>query len=172
MKTEETKTTIDWKTLALIDRAAEINEKLGETAHDNIVEALNAEATAIARETVRFTKTDTHRFDEKIDRILTHRFWAFPIMFILLTIVFWVTIQGANYPSQKIASLLFALEDQLELLFNFFSAPWWLTGFMIHGVYRGLAWVISVMLPPMAIFFPLFTLYANGGLSKNCSLLG
>ena len=164
MNIEETKNTIDYKTLELIDKANEINEKLGETAHDNIVVALNAEATAIARETVRFTKTDIHRFDEKIDRILTHKFWAFPIMFILLTIVFWVTIQGANYPSQKIASLL--LDDlayQLELLFAWASAPWWLTGFLVHGVYRGLAWVIAVMLPPMAIFFPLFTLMEDMG---------
>jgi ferrous iron transport protein B len=84
-------------------------------------------------------------------------------MLVLLAIVFWVTIVGANVPSQMIAQFLFAIEDRAVALFNSWGAPWWLTGFVWNGVYRGLAWVVSVMLPPMAIFFPIFTILEDLG---------
>ncbi len=84
-------------------------------------------------------------------------------MFFLLAIVFWLTIIGANYPSQMLATGFFWLEDQIAGLMNSVNIPWWITGFLIHGVYKGLAWVISVMLPPMMIFFPVFTILEDFG---------
>jgi ferrous iron transport protein B len=81
----------------------------------------------------------------------------------LLGIVFWLTITGANVPSQLIARALFWVEEQASGLFGSLGIPWWITGFLWHGVWRGLAWVVSVMLPPMAIFFPLFTILEDLG---------
>ena len=111
------------------------------------------------------TKTDTAHpdWDDRIDDILTSRLWGFPAMILLLGVVFWLTIVGANYPSQVLAATLFGIEDYLSLLLKNLGAPEWLHGFFVLGVYRGLAWVVSVMLPPMAIFFPLFTLLEDVG---------
>ena len=82
----------------------------------------------------------------------------------LLAAVFWLTIAGANVPSAMLADGFFWFEDQARgALRRAAASPWWLTGFIWHGVYRGLAWVISVMLPPMAIFFPLFTILEDLG---------
>lgn len=99
--------------------------------------------------------------DRKIDRILTGKLWAFPTMFLLLLGIFWLTIEGANYPSAWLSTLLFSLEEPLRGLFSW--APWWVCGVLVDGAYRVTAWVVSVMLPPMAIFFPLFTLLEDLG---------
>lgn len=84
-------------------------------------------------------------------------------MLILLGLVFWLTIAGANYPSNLLAALFLALEEKLTLLSQLLGAPAWLHGLVVHGIYRGVAWVVSVMLPPMAIFFPLFSLLEDLG---------
>ena len=147
----------------LVEKANAIRKNLGAPIHDKLVEALYDDASSIVQETVRFTKGETDGLEQKLDGILTHRIWAIPIMLTLLALVFWLTIQGANYPSKLIANFLFAIEDKLETLFLMASAPSWLTGFLVHGVYRGLAWVIAVMLPPMMIFFPCFTLLEDMG---------
>ena len=84
-------------------------------------------------------------------------------MLILLAIVFWLTITGANYPSQLLSDALFWVQDRLTDVFHAMNAPEWLHGMLVLGVYRVLAWVVSVMLPPMAIFFPLFTLLEDAG---------
>jgi ferrous iron transport protein B len=81
----------------------------------------------------------------------------------ILAVVFWLTIAGANVPSAMLANLFFWMEDQAAAAFDSLGAPWWLTGFIWHGVFRGLAWVVSVMLPPMAIFFPMFTILEDLG---------
>ena len=99
----------------------------------------------------------------KADKLLTGRLTAYPIMLALLMLIFWLTITGANYPSEWLGNLLFGLEDVLHGLFARLKAPAWLDGVLISGAYRVLAWVISVMLPPMAIFFPLFTLLEDSG---------
>lgn len=101
--------------------------------------------------------------DKKIDDIVTSKLFGIPLMLLLLGIVFWITIEGANYPSQILAGILFGFEDKLINLFNFFGSPSWLTGVLVLGLYRTLAWVVSVMLPPMAIFFPIFTLLEDSG---------
>ncbi len=84
-------------------------------------------------------------------------------MAFMLAVVFWVTIAGANVPSAMLADGFFWFEDVAARAFDNFGVPWWITGFIWHGVYKGLAWVVSVMLPPMAIFFPLFTILEDLG---------
>ena len=101
--------------------------------------------------------------DQRIDRLVTSPIFGLPLMALLLGIVFWLTITGANVPSAMLASALFYIEDQGAALFESIGTPWWISGFLWHGVYRGLAWVVSVMLPPMAIFFPMFTMLEDLG---------
>lgn len=101
------------------------------------------------------------RADRRADRLLTGRALGFPLMILLLLVVFWLTISGANYPSQLLSAGLGWLGERLSELMS--GAPWWLSGVMVDGAYRTLAWVTAVMLPPMAIFFPLFTLLEDLG---------
>lgn len=99
----------------------------------------------------------------KADRILTSKVFGYPIMLLMLLCVFWITIVGANYPSELLSRGLFWLGDRLGDFMVFVNAPAWLSGMLVDGAYRVLAWVIAVMLPPMAIFFPLFTLLEDLG---------
>lgn len=101
--------------------------------------------------------------DRKLDRILTSPLTGFPIMLLMLLGIFWLTITGANYPSALLSRGLFWLGDRLREGFMALGSPDWLTGLVCDGMYRTLAWVVSVMLPPMAIFFPLFTLLEDLG---------
>ncbi|MCB8917001.1 MAG: ferrous iron transporter B [Ardenticatenaceae bacterium] len=102
--------------------------------------------------------------DRAIDRLVTSRRWGLPIMLLLFTLVFWLTISGANYPSQLLANLLIGqVYPALHQLADAANLPWWLSGLLIDGMYLATAWVVSVMLPPMAIFFPLFTLLEDFG---------
>jgi len=147
----------------ILERAERLRRGLDVSFRDQIVEAIYTDARSIASRAVRAGKPAGPTWDEMLDRILTSKLWAFPIMLVGLALVFWITIVGANYPSQAIAFALFSVEDWASALFNNLGVPWWLTGFLWHGVYRSLAWVVSVMLPPMAIFFPLFTILENLG---------
>ncbi|WP_217958927.1 ferrous iron transporter B [Acutalibacter muris] len=101
--------------------------------------------------------------DRKLDRILTSPLTGFPIMLLLLLGIFWLTITGANYPSALLSEGLFWLGDRIRDRFIYLGSPEWLTGLVCDGMYRTLAWVVAVMLPPMAIFFPLFTLLEDFG---------
>ena len=101
--------------------------------------------------------------DQRIDNIITSKRYGIPIMLLLLAGIFWITIQGANVPSEILSHLLFGFQDVLTKWFEYFHAPSWLHGFLVLGLYRTLAWVIAVMLPPMAIFFPIFTLLEDLG---------
>lgn len=101
--------------------------------------------------------------DRRMDKILTGKWSAYPIMMVLLLVVLWLTITGANYPSQLLAKGLFWVQDKLTDGFLYIGAPSWLHGMLVLGMYRVLAWVVAVMLPPMAIFFPLFTLLEDSG---------
>ena len=103
------------------------------------------------------------RTDRRIDRFLTGRFTGFFTMFLLLAVLLWITISGANYPSELLSGFLFRLGDQMYGGLRVLQAPVWLCDLLINGVYRVTAWVVSVMLPPMAIFFPLFTLLEDLG---------
>lgn len=129
---------------------------------DEICQANFKRAEEVKEKVVKQEKI--HKLKEKdIDDILTSKMYGLPIMIALLAVVLWITVTGANYPSQLIASFLFAIEAKLTLLFNSFNAPAWLHGIVVLGLYRTLAWVVSVMLPPMAIFFPIFTLLEDLG---------
>ncbi|MBX3175082.1 MAG: ferrous iron transport protein B [Gemmatimonadaceae bacterium] len=103
-------------------------------------------------------------FDRKLDRLLTSRVVGFPLMILILGVVFWMTIAGANVPSAMLGTLLVDNgHTWLTGLFNAVGSPDWLRGLLVDGVYLATAWVIAVMLPPMAIFFPLFTLLEDFG---------
>ncbi|HET7089244.1 MAG TPA: nucleoside recognition domain-containing protein, partial [Anaerolineae bacterium] len=133
--------------------------------HEKLMEAVYADAARIAdRAVTRPGGKPRFDLDRTIDRIVTSRVWGFPLMILLLTVVFWVTISGANIPSGWIADLLLGtiyplLRDGAAAI----GLPWWLSGVLIDGMYLAGAWVVSVMLPPMAIFFPLFTLLEDLG---------
>ena len=130
---------------------------------DQIVADLYATAQEIAQKTGSQPSACPAGWQLKLDRLLTSRLFGYPLMLLLLSFVFWLTIEGANYPSALLADLLFSFQDQLTAWFAAMGAPAWLHGLVVLGMYRSLAWVVSVMLPPMAIFFPLFTLLEDLG---------
>ena len=134
-----------------------------ETLRDSIVSSLVTAAEALCRDCVAYEKTAYDETDRRLDRILTGKRVGYPVMLALLTLIFWLTITGANYPSALLSAALFRVQDWLTALFTLLHAPDWLHGLLVLGVYRVLAWVVSVMLPPMAIFFPLFTLLEDAG---------
>ncbi len=128
-----------------------------------LAETIYTEAERILTVAMQATTRSGPRISARLDQITTSRWFGFPLMILILMVVMWVTIVGANYPSQWLATALFWGEDRLHDLASWTNAPWWLEGALVSGMYRGLAWVISVMLPPMAIFFPLFTLLEDAG---------
>ncbi|WP_027294497.1 ferrous iron transport protein B [Robinsoniella sp. KNHs210] len=134
-----------------------------EQLSDDIASAFVKKAEDLCRDTVAFEDKSYNRKDRRLDRLFTSKVSGFPIMFLVLLFVFWLTITGANYPSQLLSKGLFMLEDQLVLFFQKIGAPTILYEILVFGIYRVLAWVVSVMLPPMAIFFPLFTLLEDFG---------
>jgi ferrous iron transport protein B len=147
----------------ILSQAEKLRGSLSTGFRDEMVKSLYAEAEQIAGRAVKTGSIRKYDFDQKIDRIVTSPIFGLPLMLLLLAAVFWLTIQVANIPSQMLAQALFWVEDQAASLFTALGMPWWITGFVWHGVYRGLAWVISVMLPPMAIFFPMFTILEDLG---------
>ncbi len=130
---------------------------------DRIVSNIVKTAEDISEEVVSLENKTHNQLDRKIDKVLTSRFLGIPIMIALLGVVFWITIKGANVPSAMLAKGLFWIEGQLTIFFNSFGTPQWIHDILVLGIYRTLAWVVSVMLPPMAIFFPLFTLLEDLG---------
>ena len=130
---------------------------------DEIVGKIVKHSEDIYNKCVELGNKSYNERDRKIDRILTSPKTGIPVMILLLMGIFWLTITGSNYPSELIASGLFWVQDQLTVLFQRMNAPDWLYGVLVLGMYRTLAWVVSVMLPPMAIFFPLFTLLEDIG---------
>jgi len=134
----------------------------GENFREEIVERIFQEAEVIHRQVVELSgpKADWER---KLDDILTSRLFGYPIMLGLFGVVLWLTIVGANYPSELLAKLLFGFEGYLSKFVFWLGAPLWLHGALVDGIYRAMAWVVAVMLPPMAIFFPLFTFLEDLG---------
>ncbi|MCG3138935.1 MAG: Fe(2+) transporter FeoB [Phycisphaerae bacterium] len=140
-----------------------LRQKLGSDLHDRLAGALYHRAAQVSAVGVHVTGRPAVDWDLGADKILTSRWLGFPIMIFALMAILWLTIQGANVPSGLLADFFFWLEGHLETGMKAIGSPWWLTGFLVNGVYRGLAWVISVMLPPMAIFFPIFTFLEDIG---------
>ena len=134
-----------------------------EKIKDSIVEAFVNNAEQICKETVIYKNKNYNQRDRKLDKLFTSKTTGFLIMFLLLLGVFWITIAGANVPSDLINKLLFSWEDNILAFLKNIGLPKSIYGPLVFGVYRVVAWVISVMLPPMAIFFPLFTLLEDFG---------
>ena len=134
-----------------------------EHLRDSVVSCLVLGAESVCADAVFFEDRAYNERDRKIDYLLTSKWTGIPVMLLLLAGIFWLTITGANYPSQLLSDGLFWVQDRLTDLFTALNAPEWLHGALVLGVYRVLAWVVAVMLPPMAIFFPLFTLLEDAG---------
>ncbi|PKM52678.1 MAG: ferrous iron transport protein B [Firmicutes bacterium HGW-Firmicutes-7] len=134
-----------------------------ENLRDRIVSNIVKTAEKIDKEVVSLKNKSHNQTDRKIDRVLTSKLFGIPSMIALLGLIFWITIEGANVPSAMLAQGLFWIEGQLTVFFLWFGTPMWIHDMLVLGVYRTLAWVVAVMLPPMAIFFPLFTLLEDVG---------
>ena len=149
----------------ILEQAAELRWQLPQNLHDRIAESIHGEAARIAGRSVTRSSDSRHlAWQQKLDLLLTNPWTAFPIMVLVLGAILWITIIGANVPSSMLATLLvdnghaFLTEKAVQL-----GLPAWIKGLAIDGMYLSTAWVISVMLPPMAIFFPCFTLLEDFG---------
>ncbi len=149
----------------VVDAAQRLRWDLPADFHDTLMERTYAAAHDIAaRAEARGVRKAGFNVDRTLDRLLTNRWLGFPLMLAILAAVFWITIEGANVPSGLLAALLIdTLHPVLQGTGDAVGLPWWLNGFLFDGVYLATAWVIAVMLPPMAIFFPIFTLLEDFG---------
>jgi ferrous iron transport protein B len=138
--------------------------ELGVNFSDHLTEEIYTQATEIADACTTVDGKKSFNLDRAIDGLATSKWTGLPIMVLLLTVVFWVTISGANVPSSMIASFLLGyVHPALHAFGTQIHLPLWLSGLLFDGIYLATAWVIAVMLPPMAIFFPLFTLLEDFG---------
>jgi ferrous iron transport protein B len=149
----------------ILQTAEALRWEVGGNFHEGLMETLYTDAARIAdRAVTRSDKPPRFDLDRTIDRLVTSRRWGFPIMLLLLAAIFWLTISGANVPSNLLSTLLLdKIHPFLKGLSASIGVPWWLDGLLLDGIYLATAWVVSVMLPPMAIFFPLFTLLEDFG---------
>jgi ferrous iron transport protein B len=150
---------------AILSTANNLRWEIGEHFHDTLMESIYSNASSIAKRAVTLpAEKATISWEKTVDKILTSPYTGFPIMFLILGVVFWLTIVGANIPSGLIASFLLDTVHPLLKSFSvYIGMPFWLDGVLIDGAYLAMAWVVSVMLPPMMIFFPLFTLLEDFG---------
>lgn len=132
----------------ILETARNLRIERGESFHDSLVESIYSEAAEIAKHSVSTPDSNiAFRLDKTIDRLVTSRIFGFPIMLLLLALVFWITIVGANYPSGWLATLLVDWgHPWIRSIFDTLGAPWWLTGVLVDGAYLAGAWVVSVML--------------------------
>lgn len=176
-----------WLGLRLIDGDESILTSLNDYTENNILDDLNNVkskipdifdkskirshftkttydyAKVISDEVVTIADKNAMDRDEKIDKIVSSKVFGIPLMLLLLCGVLWITIEGSNVPSSIISDILFSIEPKIYAFFNSIGLPLLLNEMLTYGMYRTLAWVVSVMLPPMAIFFPLFTLLEDLG---------
>ena len=150
---------------SILAAANNLRWEVGENLHDTLMESIYENATSIAGKAVTNPdKKPAFNLDRVLDKILTSRHLGFPLMFLMLGVVFWLTIEGSNVPSGLLASLLVdTFHPALKSFSLSIGLPFWLDGVLIDGAYLAMAWVVAVMLPPMAIFFPLFTLLEDFG---------
>lgn len=139
--------------------------------NDLIVSSILSRCSEISNSVVSFTRKNYNERNRKIDKFLTSKFTGIPIMIVGLFIVFWITIVGANYPSSWLFSLFGWIEGYLVDFLNFIHIPSIIVSIFVDGIYRVLTWVVSVMLPPMAIFFPIFTLLEDVGYLPRVSFM-
>lgn len=130
---------------------------------DKIVSSIMFRAENICKNVCTFKDINYSMRDRKIDKMLTSKKFGIPIMILFLGIIFWITIVGANYPSELLFNMFSFFQGKLIAFASYIHCPEWLSNMLIFGVYQTLTWIISVMLPPMAIFFPLFTFLEDLG---------
>ncbi len=149
----------------IVNKAAELRWKIDEDIYDLLTQRVYSEASVIAASVVsKGDKKTSVNFDQILDKIVTSRWAGFPIMFLMLALVLWITVIGANYPSSMLSELLLDVGyPWLKSISSSIGIPWWIDGLLLDGAYIAMAWVIAVMLPPMAIFFPMFTLLEDFG---------
>ena len=147
----------------LIDKIKEKEEKENQKIKEKIVENIISKAEEISKEVCTYKNKEYYKKQRKIDKVLTSKKWGIPIMLIFLALIFWITIIGANYPSQVLFNLFGWLQEKILYGLNYINCPSWIVDLLVNGIYQTLTWVISVMLPPMAIFFPLFTFLEDLG---------
>lgn len=158
----------DYTEINIMDDLNNIKSKLPDVFDKSKIRSLFTKTTydyakSISDEVVTITNRNAFDRDEKIDRIVSSKIFGIPLMLLLLCVILWITIEGANVPSELLSDLLFSIEPKIYDLLNIIGFPLWLNEMLTYGMYRTLAWVVSVMLPPMAIFFPLFTLLEDLG---------
>ena len=141
----------------------ETREITSKNFKDKIVADIMKKAEETSKEVCTFENKNYRERDLKIDKILTSKIFGIPIMILFLGLIFWITIVGANYPSEWLFSVFNWLQDKLIYFANYIHCPIWLSDMLINGVYKTLTWIVAVMLPPMAIFFPLFTILEDLG---------
>lgn len=130
---------------------------------DIIVSTIMYNSEKISLDVIRCKRQNYSVRTNKIDKMLTSKLTGIPIMLLFFALIFWITITGANYPSALLTKFFNYIETKLVLLFEHFNSPLWLIDISVFGLYRTLAWIVAVMLPPMAIFFPLFTILEDLG---------
>lgn len=151
------------KMVVEIKKDLEKNNITQDNFKDKIVTKIMKNAEKITKKVCTFGDADYGERDRKIDKILTSKKFGIPIMILFLGLIFWITITGANYPSELLFSMFNWIQNKLMIFANFIHCPLWLSDMIINGVYQTLTWIIAVMLPPMAIFFPLFTILEDLG---------
>ncbi len=139
------------------------NEKNHNKFKDYIISTIIKKCEEISKQVCTYKKENNYGRDRKIDKILTSKKFGIPIMILFLGVIFWITIVGANFPSQILSEFFGWIQGKLIIFADFVNCPDWLSNMLIFGAYQTLTWVISVMLPPMAIFFPLFTFLEDLG---------
>ena len=136
---------------------------------DEIVTTIVNKSAEINRKVCTYTKNNYTNFDRKIDKVITSKIFGIPIMILFLGVIFYLTICGSNYPSSMLFEFFEFFEDKLLFALNYIHCPEWLTNMLVLGIYKTVTWIVSVMLPPMAIFFPLFTFLEDLGFLPRLS---
>lgn len=153
---------LDKYIIAGLDIKNELN-LTDEEMRDSIIASIVSKSESIYHLCVNTKNENYNERDRKIDKLLTSKLTGIPVMILLMGIIFWITITGANYPSQWLSALFEYIGEHLTAFLQNINTPDFITGPIIDGVYKTVTWVVSVMLPPMAIFFPLFTLLEDSG---------
>ncbi len=147
----------------MIDKKSEhFRMKKSNSYEENLIDTYDL-AEDICKQVIKTNPTANNDWNRKIDRVITSKTFGIPIMVLMLGVIFWLTIVGSNYPSSFLRDLFFQMETRLSELANYFNVPLIISSMLIEGMFRTLGWVISVMLPPMAVCFPLFAILEDYG---------
>ena len=169
LKSIEENLNIDLENTELTEAKSKIDDRLNskgikkDELKDKMISSIIFISENVVKDVVSINKKDYNARDRRIDKILTSKTFGIPIMLLFLGLIFYITIVGANYPSEWLSQVFSWLQEKIVYIFEIFKAPEWLKSVMIDGVYKTLTWIIAVMLPPMAIFFPMFTLLEDVG---------